>query len=150
MSDEGKLPFDTDNKENSIWQGLGQDTFRRHIVELQRASDEVPSDPVVHFADQWGAHRTRNDSTDRVLPFDVERRLADDFASLAAHEESAQAVSAVALEEKTEPPGLIVRLAANETVPSNVRETFKKLLDLLSQCASRSTHKEGESTLHTS
>ena len=133
-----KLAVDTASFGNSIWRKVGWNTFRHHIVALQRASNEVPSDPLVHSASQWqAAHRKSNDDA-RTLPFDVEQRLADDIAFLAAAEEGAKEVSAVALEEQDEPGGLIVRLAANQSVPRGVEDTLRAMFDLLSQCSSRS------------
>ena len=133
-----KLAVDTATLGNSIWRKIGWNTFRHHIVALQRASNEVPSDPVVHSAAQWqAAHRESNDDA-RTLPFDVEQRLADDIAFLAAAEEGPKEISAVVLEEQYEPGGLIIRLAANESVPRGVEDTLRAMFDLLSQCSSRS------------
>ena len=133
-----KLAVDTASFGNSIWRKVGWDTFRHHIVALQRASNEVPSDPLVHSATQWqAAHRKSNNDT-RMLPFDVEQRLADDIAFLAAAEEGPKEVSAVALEEQYEPGALIIRLAANQSVPRGVEDTLRAMFVLLSQCSSRS------------
>ena len=133
-----KLAVDTASVGNSIWREVGWNAFRNHVVTLQRASNEVPSDPLVHSATQWqAAHRESNDDA-RTLPFDVEQRLADDIAFLAAAEEGPKEVSAVVLEEQYEPGGLIIRLAANQSIPRGVEDTLRAMFDLLSQCSSRS------------
>lgn len=133
-----ELAVDTASLSNSIWRKVGWNTFRNHIVALQRVSNEVPSDPVVHSATHWqAAHREGNDDA-WTLPFDVEQRLADDIAFLAAAEEGPKEVSAVALEEQYEPGGLIIRLAANQSVPRGVEDTLRAMFNLLSQCSSRS------------
>ncbi len=141
MNEQGRLPVNTIiNKDQSIWHGVGRDTFRRHIIDLQRASAEVPSDPVVHSASQWLALRAEKNDENRLLPFDVEQRLADDLAFLAAAEEGPKEVAAVALEEQYEPRGLMVLLAANERIPPGVKDAMKGMFNLLSRCASRSTY----------
>ena len=134
-----KLAVDTASFGNSIWRNVRWNTFRTHIVALQRASNEVPSDPLVHSATQWqAAHRESSDDA-RTLPFDVEQRLADDIAFLAAAEEGPKEVSAVVLEEQHEPRGLIIRLATNQSVPRGVEDTLRAMFDLLNQCSSRSS-----------
>ena len=133
-----KLAVDTASFGNSIWRKVGWNSFRHHILTLQRASNEVPSDPLVHSAAQWqAAHRESNDDA-RTLPFDVEQRLADDIAFLAAAEEGPKEVSAVVLEEQYGAGGLIIRLAANQSVPRGVEDTLRGMFDLLSRCSSRS------------
>jgi len=143
MTEQGRLPVNTAiNKEQSIWRDVERDFFRRHIVDLQRAADEVPSDPIVHSASHWLASHTKENDEKRILPFHVEQRLADDLAFLAAAEEGPKEVSAVALEEQYGPRGLIVLLAANERIPPGVEDAMKGMFDLLSQCASRSTYEQ--------
>ncbi len=137
-----KLPVDTASPRNSIWRPIGWDTFRKHIVTLQRATNEVPGDPKVHSAIEWQAEHADDIGIKRLLPFDVEQRLADDIAFLAAAEEGPKEVSAVALEEQTQHEGLVVRLAANGLIPRGVKETLGAMLDLLNKCASRSIYKQ--------
>lgn len=134
-----KLAVDTASHNNSIWRDVGWDTFRKHIVTLQRASNEVPTDPKVHSAIQWQAEHADDIDIKRLLPFDVEQRLADDIAFLAAAEEGPLEISAVALEEQKQQEGLVVRLAANGWIPCGVRDTLRAMFNLLNKCASRST-----------
>lgn len=137
----GRLAANTARNDQSIWQGVDRDTFRRHIVGLQQASNEVPSDPVVYSASEWLATHGTGNGLGHSLPIDVEQRLADDLAFIAAAEEGPKEVSAVALEEHINPPGLLILLAANEKFPNGVEDMLKACFRLLSQCASRSTLK---------
>ena len=137
----GRLAVNTAHDDQSIWQSVDRDTFRRHIIDLQQASNEVPSDPVVHSASEWLATHGTGSDLDYSLPMDVEQRLADDLAFIAAAEEGPKEVSAVALEEQVDPPGLLILLAANEKFPVGVEDMLKACFRLLSQCASRSTLK---------
>ncbi|KAL2040326.1 hypothetical protein N7G274_006769 [Stereocaulon virgatum] len=137
MSPSGRLPVNTANKDQSIWRGLDRDTFRRHIVALQQASAEVPSDPVVYSTNEWLASRSARYGKGYSLPFDVEQRIVDDIAFIAAAEEGPKEVSAVALEEQLGHKGLIFRVAANEKLPNGVENMLKTAFRLLSRCASR-------------
>ena len=133
-----KLAVDTASFGNSIWRKVGWNTFRNHIVALQRASNEIPSDPLVHSATQWQAAHGDSHDDARTIPFHVEQRLADDIAFLAAAEEGPKEIAAVVLEEQSESGGLIIRLAVNESVPRGVEDTLRAMFDLLSQCSRRS------------
>lgn len=133
-----KLPVDTASQSNSIWREVGWDTFRKHMVSLQRATNEVPGDPKVHSASEWQAEHADNVAIKRLLPFSVEQRLADDIAFVAAAEEGPMEVSAVVLEEQTQREGLVVRLAANGLIPRGVRDTLIAMFSLLNKCAGRS------------
>ncbi len=136
--DDQLLNVNTASAEASIWQGLEHDCFRADIVALQRASHEVPCDPKVYDRGQWHNSRIRLDDPSRLLSFEVEQRVADDLAFLAAAYEGVKAVSAVALEESVDPVGLVIRLAANGVVPQKIAETFRPIFDLLRRCAARS------------
>ena len=134
------LAVNTPSQSDSVWRDVGWNNFRKYIVTLQRTSNEVPGDPLVHSAVEWQAARRESDNVERALPFDVEQRLADDIAFLAAAEEGPYEISAVALEEQDEPGGLIVRLAANQVIPRGVEDTLRVMFDLLNQCSSRSIY----------
>ncbi len=132
------LPVDTALQPDSIWAGLTQDEFRRNVVALQRASNEVPGDPKIHSRNEWSNPEIWQDDPKRVLPFSIEQRLADDFAFLAAAEEGVKSVSAVGLEQDIERHGMVVRLAANDTIAQDVLRTFELMFDLLVKCAGQS------------
>ena len=135
MSKVKLLPVRTASANQSIWRGTNFDTFRRNVVTLQHASNKVPSDPEDHSASLFLARRTNAINSIHLLPFHVEQRVADDLAFIAAAEEGVKSVSAVALEQHVGAAGLTIRLAANETIPENVPSIFRRMFDLMSQCA---------------
>ena len=140
MSGNGRLPVANAPSDLSIWQDIGLDRFRSRVVALEKESREVPSDTKVHTENEWRSLSGRADGAAHVLPFRVEQQLADDFAFLAAAEEGVTAVSAVGLEEQVQAVAvskLIVRLAANDSIPHAVPGVFESIFTLLGQCAQR-------------
>ena len=107
------------------------------MVALEKASDNVPSDPRIHSVSVRQSQVLQQDADKRVLPFHVEQRLADDFAFVAAAKEHPSAVSAATVEECTDGSGLTIRLAANDGVPPAVADTLRAMLELLARCAER-------------
>ena len=140
MSSEQLLPVQTASVNQSIWQAVNLDSFRRHVVALQQASNKIPSDPQEYSARSWLARRTNASESNYVLSIDAEQRLADDLAFIAAAEEGVKTISAVTLEQHVGGAGLTVRLAANETIPERVPSTFRALFELLSRCACKSAY----------
>lgn len=136
MQDE--LPVNTASKAQSVWRKLDQDSFRKHIVDLQRVSKEVPADPLVHSLKAWQANHAVKKHQCHLLSLEAEQQIADDLAFIAAAEEGAKEVSAVVLEETAKQSGLIFRLAANGPVSNTVIHTLKAMLNLLHRCATRS------------
>ena len=132
------LPVNTATKAGSIWRGLAHDEFRRNVVALQRVSNEVPGDPRVHSRNEWSEPRIRLEDPHYIIPFGIEQRLADDFAFLAAAEEGVKAVSAVGLEQDIEHHGMVIRLAANDSIPREVPKVFTSMFELLGRCAGKS------------
>lgn len=110
-------------------------TFRTNVVTLENVSNRVPSDPEDNSARLWLARRTDAVNSVNLLPFEVEQRVADDLAFIAAAEEGVKSVSAVALEQHVGAAGVTIRLAANETIPNDVPSSLRRLLDIMSQCA---------------
>ena len=135
MSNGGSLPVQTASKKQSIWQGTNLNTFRTNVVTLQDVSSRVPSDPEDNSARSWLAQGTTAVNSVHLLPFDVEQRVADDLAFIAAAEEGVKSVSAVALEQHVGASGVTIRLATNQTIPKDVPSSFRRLFDLMSQCA---------------
>ena len=135
MSNGKLLPVRTASAKQSIWRGTNLDTFRTNVVTLEHVSNRVPSDPEDNSARSWLAQRIVADNSVNLLPFEVEQRVADDLAFIAAAEEGVKSVSAVALEQHVGAPGVTIRLAANEVIPKDVPSSFRRLFDLMSQCA---------------
>ena len=132
------LPVNTAPHTKSIWRDLAQDKFRRNVVALQRASNELPGDPAVHSWNDWSVPRIRHDSPSYILPFSIEQRLADDFAFMVAAEEGSKAVSAMGLEQDIVHQGMVVRLVANGTIPEDAPQTIGMMFELLVRCAGKS------------
>ena len=135
MSNGNLLPVRTASANQSIWRGTNLNTFRTNVVTLQDVSSRVPSDPEDNSACLWLAQGKKAVNSVHLLPFDVEQRVADDLAFIAAAEEGVKSVSAVALEQHVGVAGVTIRLAANETIPKDVPGIFRRLFDLMSQCA---------------
>ena len=138
MAQRSRLPANTAIQGDSVWRYLDQDTFRKHVVDLQRVSNQVPADPIIHSATEWQLKHPDQKKEDYLLPFGVEQRIADDLAFVAAAKEGHREITAVALEEREEPDGLTVRLSANEWISQDVVNTLTIVFDLLVQCASKS------------
>lgn len=138
MSSPQPLPVNTASDERSIWRETDQHNFRKHILDLQQACNEIPRDPKLHVREDWHRRRPPSNDQGRVLPFEVEERLANDFAFLVANQKDAKTVSAVALEEVVEPPGLVARLAANGAVQEGVVDSLQAIFNILEKCAKRS------------
>ena len=109
------------------------------MVALEKASGEVPSDPKVHSAQAW-PEITSQQNHKYLLPFLVEQRLADDFAFVAAAKEDPKAVSAATVQERSNGLGSIIRLAANDGVLPEVKDTLTAMLELLASCARRGVY----------
>ncbi|KAI5244030.1 hypothetical protein E4T43_03973 [Aureobasidium subglaciale] len=97
-----RLQIQTASPKHSIWHEISEDTFRQHLVDLEKCTNAVPIGP------QTFSIVSEKSADDYTLPLNVEQQLADDLAFLAAIEEGAQSVAAVCLEEHHQP----VRFAA--------------------------------------
>ena len=125
-------PSRTAPKKQSVWRNLTEDAFRTNLLALVRVSGEAPSDPTACSLERWQErHRGGADLIARVLPLDVERRLADDLALIAVPEKDAKTVSAAAIEELHDPPGLTVRIATNQGVTKRTQDAFRAILKLI-------------------
>ena len=130
----------TASANQSIWRDVKLDTFRRHVVTLQQASNKIPNDPQEYSARSWLARRTNASESNYVLSIDAEQRLADDLAFIAAAEEGVKTISAITLEQHVGGAGLTVRLATNETIPESVPSAFRAFFELLTRCAYKSAY----------
>ncbi|KAL9597552.1 MAG: hypothetical protein Q9219_005054 [cf. Caloplaca sp. 3 TL-2023] len=110
----------TSSKENSIWKGLDKPKFRQTIIALATETNEVPTDPKSYTKDGRRSNISSGAQAARTLSFEDEQRLADDLAYLAASQEGVGTVTAVVVEELSEPPGLLIRIAANEGVGNHL------------------------------
>jgi len=123
-----RLQTRTANPESSIWRDLPENTFRQHLVDLEKITNSVPVEPQTFPLAQ--SCESKNDYS---LPLSVEQQIADDFAFLAAIEEGAQSVAAVCLEEHIQPARLVVRFAALDlSLNEQVKDTLNAITHTLS------------------
>ncbi|KAL6245452.1 hypothetical protein RBB50_007451 [Rhinocladiella similis] len=128
-------PVQTASEQNSIWRDLSEDHFRRDVVALSRKCNQVPLNPRLWLPSTGDAHHDKTwTDTPRQLSFDVERRLADDMAYILAAKEGVGSVTAVCVEERQEPKGLVLRIAANEGVCKGFKAALSHICDLLMSC----------------
>lgn len=121
-----RLESRTAGPAGSIWSNLPEETFRQHLVELEKRTNAVPVEPQIFPLQE--PEKTQG----YILPLCVEQQLADDLAFLAAIEEGAQSVAAVCLEERVQPPGLTVRFAALDLALSGgVKTSLQQVVDSL-------------------
>ncbi|UPX16383.1 uncharacterized protein EKO05_0006789 [Ascochyta rabiei] len=119
-----RLDSRTSSPSRSIWLQIPEDTFRQHLVDLEKRTNAVPVEPQIFNLE----HNT--DACAHTLPLYVEQQLADDFAFLAAIEEGAQSVAAACLEEHVQPAGLTVRFAALDlTLSDQVKAALQQIAD---------------------
>ncbi|KAL8729712.1 MAG: hypothetical protein Q9166_004540 [cf. Caloplaca sp. 2 TL-2023] len=121
----------TASEEDSIWRGLGEDSFRRNFVALAKRTDSVPVNPKTYSWKQRQISHPEAINEQHILSVQDEQRLADDIAYLAASREGVEAVTAVALEERAQPTSLVIRLAANASIPDDVLVQVDTILGLL-------------------
>jgi hypothetical protein len=130
----------TASTDRSIWLDLPEDTFRRHIVQLEERTCAVPVDPQVFNAKDWTEISKYKSENSYTLPIDVEQQLADDLACLIAVREGAQSVSAVCVEECAQPTGLMLRFAALDiSLDNTIETTLQAIFDVLALSISNPT-----------
>ncbi|KAI5202617.1 hypothetical protein E4T39_04704 [Aureobasidium subglaciale] len=133
-----RLRIQTARPEHSIWHNLAEDTFRQHLVDLEKCTNAVPIEPQTF---PIVSDKSANDYT---LPLDVEQKLADGLAFLAAIEEGAQSVAAVCLEEHYQATHLTLRFAALDLSLNN--EVKIALRGVISTLCTASILGSGETT----
>lgn len=134
------LDSNTASKQDSLWKGLSEKTFRRTIADLKKVSGEIPGELRRYSLTEWERHHTDHNVTQRSLSLEDEQHLADDLAYIAASRERGKGVSAVALEEHCNSPGMTVRLAANSSIPAQVPEKLNAVFSLLHNRVERGVH----------
>ena len=127
-------PVNNSAPNQSIWQHLNQSEFRQRIQKLMDKND-VPGKPMIHTYTAWRNRQASRYDDVSVLPFDVEERVANDIAFIAAARKDVKTVSAVALEEQNYSQGLTVRLSANGIVEAPVKDSLTSIFGLLQKCA---------------
>jgi len=119
-----------------VWANVHWNQFFTNVSRLLKETS-IPSLPQVYDEDGW--RKRSNSTTEFPIPFLLEQQLADDFAFIGAFKDGVEAVTAAAVEIKSEPEGLIILLAANEGINEIVASAIKDVHNLLSRCAMLST-----------
>lgn len=125
---------------NSIWRDVPEETFRRHLVELEERTNAVPTESETFSVEAWQSTRSSS-ANEHVLTLAVERQLADDFALLAAVEEGAQSVAAACIEECSDGQGMIVRFAAMDAVKLKHQDALRGIARALMDTAENRLNK---------
>lgn len=79
------------------------------------------------------------DNHSYLLPLAIEKSLADDFAFIAACQPQVDFISAAAIEQNGSNGSIVVKLAVNEGVSSEVKRTFYELFRVLRKHARKGT-----------
>jgi hypothetical protein len=137
--------------EQSVWTLVPDETtFRQAAVDLALATGECPWEADVgllplpgapHIDDYVDFPQPRlEDQKEYILSEQIEHRLANDFALLAASKEAVFSVTAACIEEHTDPnghlTGLKLWLAANEGVSEELKGSLAEIWDCLSDSIS--------------
>lgn len=115
---------ETAPKHRSIWSSIDRTTFDgytkalcdKQFVAGRRCYIEPPD---------------RDNEQQYPLSFAIEKSLADDFAFIAASQPQARHVSSATVEQHTKKPSVVVKLAANDGVSSEVKVAFDDIFELL-------------------
>ncbi|KAF2235572.1 hypothetical protein EV356DRAFT_531734 [Viridothelium virens] len=116
--------------DRSIWKRVSRASFEASIEQLH----------LVKPVPKTREYPTNDPSVPQngyLLPFDVERQLADDFAYLAAYNMGVGFVSAATVCLNSEPPSLTVCIAANEGLALDVKTALEEILSKLEKCAKK-------------
>ena len=128
-------PLRTAKSSSSIWKGLSEDAFRQTVIALSRATNGVPVDSKRWWSMSRSSQSLATPIECRLLSFQTEKRLADDFAFISAAQEGVETVAAVCIEEIREPMGLVICFAANEGIREEIRNALGEICDCLMSCA---------------
>ncbi|KAF2156646.1 hypothetical protein K461DRAFT_1897 [Myriangium duriaei CBS 260.36] len=100
-----------------------QDLLRPRGYQLPRAALANLATSPPHLRD------------DSIIPFEIERRLANSLAMIAGWQGTPDCVSAASVAQVDNNGGTCVSIAANEGIAGSVEECFTGLLACMEQCA---------------
>ncbi|KAL5398905.1 hypothetical protein PMIN03_012733 [Paraphaeosphaeria minitans] len=118
----------------SVWTQIDRETFENDLDSLHNTNFVLG--PQTLQEEDWPRPRTTE-----VLPFAIEKQLADDLAFISAYDYGVRYVTAAAV-EASECEGLLVRLAANEGICTTVVDALTRLLSTLGRCAKKVLSRE--------
>ncbi len=124
------LQPDTASAGESIWNKVQRAEFEKNVAGLIRENELSATNQIYPLPSE------DDHFSSTLLPLDIERELADDFAFIAAYEEGVNTVTAVAIEVSSN--FLRIVLAANEGIRAQVESAIRYLLSMLEDCARRS------------
>ena len=137
-----RRPVRTASAKQSIWSGLSEDTFRRNVVKLGKACNGVgwqtdivagSTEPIVPRG--IVPLRGESDAAEYRLPREVEARLSNAIAVIAATQEGVHSVAAACVEESTAGDVLTLRLAANAGIPDGIRAALEEICEVVQSSA---------------
>lgn len=122
------LDPDTSTPTKSIWGAIDRDEFERNADELES---------LKYRAAPWAQARSEWPEDDKryLIPYAVERQLADDFAYISACEPKVVTVTAATVEAYENPSGITIRLAGNKGIREYVQGALNEILRNVEQCA---------------
>ncbi|RDI88483.1 hypothetical protein Vi05172_g960 [Venturia inaequalis] len=122
------LDPDTSPPTKSIWDAIDRDEFERNADELE--SLKYRAAPWAQARSEWP-----EDDERYLIPYAVERQLADDFAYISACEPKVVTVTAATVEAYENPSGITIRLAGNKGIREYVQGALNEILRNVEQCA---------------
>lgn len=114
----------------TIWQPISEKRFFGNVEQVHRASGQVAAKPHPYCRD----HNNGAGEGYR-LDSNSEYWLAQDFAFIAACDETPNSVSATTITEKPDGTGIIFNVASNRGVSQVSRAIFGIICESLGRCA---------------
>lgn len=127
------LDADTSTSTESIWNDIDRDQFEANADELEALKYRAA--PKSQARSEWP-----EDDNRYLIPYAVERQLADDFAYISACEPKVVTVTAATIEVYEDPPGITIRLAGNKGIRENVQYSLDSILRNLELCARKGSY----------
>jgi hypothetical protein len=116
---------------NSIWCKVSRLTFENNIDELATYKTYVPG------ARDYTRVAEHDSGDSRTLPLELERRLADDFAFISSSDFGVRHVPVATIGQCMGYQGLVLRLAANEGIDTEIYQEISKILRKLELCSTK-------------
>lgn len=118
----------------SVWDGVNRAELWQNLRLLTKTAkfQSISRLPKIEL------HREPlRDSEGSALPPSIECQLADDFAFLTSVTTDPRSVAAAAVHSLSDPPRLVITLAANGGIPDHISEQIRRILDTLQNGATR-------------
>ena len=121
-----------DNALKSVWGLVDRAAYSQNLTQLVQLGRERDLSRLTRNSNNrdWDLVEVKG-----LLPFGVEKQLAEDFAFLAACDKSRDHVSAASVAFRSHSDSLCVSLASNQGIDPRVEAGFHELFEILSECA---------------